>query len=99
MVRIVLRSADAHTFPEKLTTSPEHVQIPAESEHEAAALEIGRKAWADVPDAAEWQRDIRGTEPQAAAPYDRCPTCAAHMPVGQTCGGVNCGLRRKDATE
>jgi len=67
MVRIVLRSADAHTFPEKLTTSPEHVQIPAESEH--------------------------------VVPFDRCPTCAAHMPVGQTCGGVNCGLRRKDATE
>ena len=32
MVRIVLRSADAHTFPEKLTTPPERAQIPAESE-------------------------------------------------------------------
>jgi len=49
---------------EKLTTSPERVQIPAESEH--------------------------------VAPYDRCPKCTAHMPVGQTCGGVNCGLRRAE---
>ena len=33
------------------------------------------------------------------APYDRCPTCTAHMPVGKTCGGANCGLRGKYATE
>jgi len=49
---------------EKPTTSPERVQIPAESDH--------------------------------VAPFDRCPKCTAHMPVGQTCGGVNCGLRRAE---
>ncbi len=55
--------ADMHTIPEKVTTSPERVQIPAESEH--------------------------------IAPYDLCPKCTAHMPVGKVCGGVNCGLRGK----
>lgn len=38
-------------------------------------------------------------EPQAAEPYDRCPKCTAHMPVGKHCGGKDCGIRRKDATE
>jgi hypothetical protein len=52
---------DTHKNTRKVTTPPERVQIPAESEH--------------------------------AAPYDRCPACTAHMPVGQTCGGVNCGLK------
>lgn len=69
-----------------VTTSPERVQIPAESEHVAPDGEE-RQA---VP--SNWtpsQHD--GTD----APYDRCPTCTAHMPVGKTCGGVNCGLRWK----
>lgn len=35
-------------------------------------------------------------ESEHAAPFDRCPTCTAHMPVGKTCGGVNCGLRGKE---
>ena len=56
-----------HTTPEKVTTSRERVQIPAESEH--------------------------------VAPYDRCPKCTAHMPVGQTCGGVNCGLKTKETPD
>ena len=55
---------DSHRILAELTTSPERVQVPAESEH--------------------------------AAPFDRCPTCTAHMPVGKTCGGVNCGLRGKE---
>lgn len=42
---------------------------------------------------AEFVPVASAAEPQAAAPYDRCPTCTAHMPVGQTCGGVNCGLK------
>jgi hypothetical protein len=42
-----------------------------EGDTEAAILERGRKAWADVPDAAEWQRQIRGTaEPAAPASGD-----------------------------
>lgn len=35
------------------------------------------------------------SEPEPAAPYDRCPACTAHMPVGRTCGGKDCGLRRE----
>lgn len=34
-------------------------------------------------------------EMTGVAPYDRCPKCTAHMPVGQTCGGKDCGLRRE----
>ena len=63
-VRGSLGCDDAHKKREELTTSPERVQIPAESEH--------------------------------VAPFDRCPKCTAHMPVGQTCGGKDCGLRRDE---
>jgi hypothetical protein len=86
-----VRGTDAHTIPEKVTTSPGRVQIPAESEHDAEALEIGRKAWADVPDAAEWQREIRGTEP--AKRVCTVSTCRAEMCPGLRCGSPNCPLK------
>ena len=85
------RPTNTHTIPEKVTTSPERVQIPAKSEHDAAALEIGRKAWADVPDAAEWQREIRGTEP--AKRICTRPLCRAEMRPGLHCGNPDCGLK------
>lgn len=86
---------DSHKNTRKVTTPPERVQIPAESEHDAAALEIGRKAWADVPDAAEWQREIRGTEP--AKRTCTIPTCRAEMRPGLRCSSPHCGL--KDTTK
>ena len=32
--------------------------------------EVGRRAWADVPDAAQWVRQLRGWEPDEVARLD-----------------------------
>ena len=69
-VRGSLGCDDAHKKREQITTSPERVQIPAESEHVAPYT---------PPDG------------KIACPI---PTCRAELMPGQTCGGVNCGLRR-----
>lgn len=77
-----------HTIPEKVTTSPPRVQIPAESKQ-------------DVPlsDAMQWgsalgKRACDQLAKEAIRPYDHCPKCTAHMPPGSKCGGPNCPLRK-----
>jgi len=66
------RKHDMSKIPEQITTPPERVQIPAESEHVAPYT---------PPDG------------KVACPI---PTCRAELLPGQSCGGVNCGLRRTE---
>lgn len=78
----------------KLTTSPERVQIPAESEHDRCA--VMSQADTSARNASAGSSTRKAGEMTGVAPYDRCPKCTAHMPVGKTCGGMNCGLRGKE---
>jgi len=83
---------DKPAIHEKLTTSPERAQIPAES---------GRV----VPPAAVIFAQLRREEGRIEEAHNAAvramkvacpiPTCRAELMPGQTCGGVNCGLKPK----
>ena len=85
------RIADMRAETVKVTTSPERVQIPAESEHVAP---YGR-----CPPfmTGKYRKTFDADAMSAVVEKIACPipTCRAELLPGQTCGGVNCGLRGK----